>query len=138
MSGPSLYVYNFNIQHIMWSQSYEEFTNIAHTFFEAFRKMQAIGKLHPGNIYVFLNSMATLGYREPYCTNPRAERFAEIIQYEARQSGWLILDGYNMTMLRPDMSADGMHFGDEINIMMMQMLMGMICEGKHANITAAS
>ena len=71
--------------------------------------------------------MAIHGFREPYCTAERSQIVSRIIESYARPNGWIIIDAFNMTLTRPELSLDGMHFNDDMNYMMSQVIFNRIC-----------
>jgi len=140
---PSVFLINLHIQHLLKEYDLDTVETRVHSFFQKFLTRRhalnatmdensiSVGKrmsrFHPKSRFVLLNSMSLLGFRQPYCTNARAEEFSAMVSREAEQAGWLVLDGYSMSLLRPDLSLDGMHFGNQLNYMMVQVLLGMVC-----------
>lgn len=123
----SFVVINWHLQHLIWGQSFATASVWATNFFQLFRKSRAAGEISPLHTFVFLNGMALHGFREPYCTQARSQRFSIMLQGHAEASGWRVLDVYNMTLLRTDMSVDGMHYNDAMNYMFAQVLVNMMC-----------
>jgi hypothetical protein len=123
----SFTVINWHLQHLIWGQSLATATNWVSKFYKLFKKSKAAGEISPDHTFVFLNGMALHGFREPYCTQARSQSFSSMIEGYARSAGWLVLDAFNMTLLRTDMSYDGMHYNDAMNYMFAQVLLNMMC-----------
>jgi len=116
---PSVFLMNLRIQHLVIDHSLDNTEKMVHKFFEKINHHRTIdendrsigkrnSRFHPKSHFVLLNSMSMLGFRQPYCTNARAEIFSAMVPRVADQAGWLVLDGYNMSLLRPDLALDGM------------------------------
>ena len=120
-------IINWNLQHLIWGQTFATATKWVSRFYKLFRKSKASGEISHQHTFIFINGMALHGFREPYCTQARSQRFSAMIEGHARSAGWLVLDAYNMTLLRPDMSVDGMHYNDAMNYMFAQVILNMMC-----------
>lgn len=116
----SIVVVNFGIQHLMWNEKLSTVESWLRDFETAFELARDLFK--KGSRFIFVNSVAIHGFREPYCTTERAQRFSTLIANTVERMGWDVVDAFNMTYLRPDLSVDGMHFGDNMNYMMAQVL----------------
>lgn len=126
--SPYLFITNFRIQHLLRDMSLHEFeSSIAH-FFASFREARSVGKINPSSRFVFVTAMAMLHFRVIFCTTARAESYSEVVSYYARRTeGWVVIDAFNMTLTRPDLSQEGMHFDDSISYMIVQMMMNHLC-----------
>jgi hypothetical protein len=124
----SFVIINWNLQHLIWGQTFDKAKSWASKFYKLFKKSKAAGEIASHHTFVFMNGMALHGFREPYCTQSRSQRFSSMIEGYAKSVGWKVLDGYNMTLLRTDMSYDGMHYNDAMNYMFAQVLINMMCE----------
>lgn len=124
----SVVVVNFGIQHLMWNQNLATMSDWLVRFEETFGLAKDLFK--KGSRFVFVNSVAIHGFREPYCTTERAKRFSEVISTTVKRMGWEVVDAFNMTYLRPDLSVDGMHFGDSMNYMLAQVIFNIVMNVK--------
>lgn len=106
--GPFLLFVNFKIHHMMaLSSTTTIISNIA-SFFSKFQSAVDNGHVHPQSQCIFVSAMATLKFREVYCTTTRAEIISNAISDRARKtSNWIVIDAFNMTVSRPDLSHDG-------------------------------
>ena len=120
-------ILNWNLQHLIWGQSFRTVTKWVSKFYQLFRKSKDAGEISNNHTFIFMNGMALHGFREPYCTQSRSQRFSKMIESHAKPAGWFVLDAFNMTLLRTDMSYDGMHYNDAMNYMFVQVLLNIIC-----------
>lgn len=123
----SLVIINWHLQHLIWGQTFARAETWANRFYKLFKKARNAGRISTNHTFIFFNGMALHGFREPYCTQDRSRRFSNMIGNEARSAGWMVLDAFNMTLLRTDMSNDGMHYNDAMNFMFCQMILNMLC-----------
>ena len=121
-------ILNFDLQHLEYDHHSSSIERAATIFYERFTDAKSIGLISHSTKFIYLNGMANHGFRKPFCTTVRAQAISSKIGDLAVKAGWFVLDGFNMTLLRPEMSVDGMHFGDSVNYMFYQVLMGLICD----------
>jgi hypothetical protein len=117
---------NFDLQHMIWHYKVQVLEERASLFFKLFKEEKVKGYFK-NTTFVFFNGMADHTFREPFCTTQRSQKISQIMGDLARSAGWLVLDAFNMTLLRPDGSQDGMHYGDPINYMFTQVFINMLC-----------
>lgn len=107
-TSPILVIINFKIHHLMAHFSTASIATKAANFFTLFEQAVKLHQIHPLSRFIFISAMATLKFREVYCTTTRAQIMSDVIASRARQtSQWLVIDAFNMTMMRPDLSHDG-------------------------------
>ena len=122
----SVGILNFDIQHLLWHHTIEEVLNNTNMFFKLFREEKDKGYFK-NTTFIFFNGMADHSFREPFCTTQRSQKLSQFMGDQAKSAGWMVLDAFNMTLLRPDSSVDGMHYSDAINYMFIQMILNMVC-----------
>ena len=110
-------VANFGLLHEMEARS----LNDTDAFFAAFA---ARWRSPPRLRLVFVAPPALHKFRKPHCTDARAAAFGAAARRHLEPAGWTTFDYGRLTRARPDASADGMHYSDDVNDAAAALLLG--------------
>ncbi|KAK7241903.1 hypothetical protein SO694_00019426 [Aureococcus anophagefferens] len=110
-------VANFGLLHEMEARS----LNDTDAFFASFA---ARWRSSPGLRLVFVAPPALHKFRKPHCTDARAAAFGAAARRHLEPAGWTTFDYGRLTRARPDASADGMHYSDDVNDAAAALLLG--------------
>eukprot|EP00607_Mallomonas_marina_P006369 CAMPEP_0182425388 /NCGR_PEP_ID=MMETSP1167-20130531/11817_1 /TAXON_ID=2988 /ORGANISM="Mallomonas Sp, Strain CCMP3275" /LENGTH=529 /DNA_ID=CAMNT_0024606081 /DNA_START=643 /DNA_END=2232 /DNA_ORIENTATION=- len=76
---------------------------------------------------IFMSGTAIHGYRAAGTTPQRMERFNSFASQILSNAGWEVLDVYNMTLGRPDGTADGIHYRGGVSHAITDLLTTILC-----------